>query len=61
MVGRMAGRQDVVDKVLAPIGKQKGEPLTLADLCRIAGVSERTLHYAFKEHCTHVARPLSEN
>jgi AraC family ethanolamine operon transcriptional activator len=26
-----------------------GEPLSLLDLCRELGVSERTLHYAFQE------------
>jgi AraC family ethanolamine operon transcriptional activator len=26
-----------------------GEPLSLLDLCRELGVSERTLHYAFRE------------
>jgi AraC family transcriptional regulator, ethanolamine operon transcriptional activator len=28
---------------------QNGDPLYVSDLCRVAGVSERTLQYAFKE------------
>ncbi len=50
-MGRSAGRQVIVTRVLTAMTEREGEPLSLADLCRIAGVSERTLYYAFKQHC----------
>lgn len=43
-------RRRVVRRSLGYIGENLASPLKLSDICRIVGVSERTLIYAFKEH-----------
>ncbi|WP_196772821.1 helix-turn-helix domain-containing protein [Pseudodesulfovibrio alkaliphilus] len=51
--GRMpeeSRRRRVVRRSLGYIGENLASPLKLSDICRIVGVSERTLIYAFKEH-----------
>ncbi|MFH1913005.1 MAG: helix-turn-helix domain-containing protein [Pseudomonadota bacterium] len=45
-----SSRRRVVRRSLGYIGENLASPLTLSDICRTAGVSERTLIYAFKEH-----------
>jgi len=43
-------RRRVIRRSLGYIGENLASPLKLSDICRIVGVSERTLIYAFKEH-----------
>jgi AraC family ethanolamine operon transcriptional activator len=42
-------RRDVVARVMAFLGDNLGEPVTVTDLSRMAGVSERTLRAAFHD------------
>ena len=40
----------IVKQALAAIDEEPGEPLRIADLCRLTHASERALHYAFTEY-----------
>ena len=44
-----ASRQTIVDRAEAFIKSHLGEPIAIAQLCRVTGVSERTLRSAFND------------
>lgn len=44
---RAFSRSDLVRRALAVFERRRGEPITIRDLCRAAGVCERTLRNAF--------------
>ncbi len=46
---RNSSRMRVLREVLAYVDQHLREPITLDELCRIAGTSERTLQYTFKQ------------
>ena len=45
---RAFSRSDLVRRALAVFERRRGEPITIRDLCRAAGVCERTLRNAFQ-------------
>ena len=47
--GCIASRQEIVDRAEAFIKSHIGEPIAIAQLCRVTGVSERTLRSAFND------------
>lgn len=47
--GSAASRQAIVDRAEAFIESHLGEPIAIAQLCRVTGVSERTLRSAFND------------
>ncbi len=49
-VDERSERRLIVERALGVIDQEPGEPMSIAALCRASGTSERTLHYAFKEH-----------
>jgi len=50
-VGRpQVSRSDILRKATALLGMRLGDPVHVADLCKAAGVSSRTLHTVFVEH-----------
>ena len=48
-------RSDLVRRALAAFDRRHGEPVAIRDLCRAAGVCERTLRNAF--HAVHGVSP----
>ena len=48
---RIAARQRAFARARSYIDAYAGEELTSADLCTAAGVSQRTLEYAFRDCC----------